>query len=150
MSDFVIAIFPDELKGQQAAEALSHPARAASIGIRAAALLVKEPDGTVLQRRWAAHVPWQAPAGALLGALIGFLAGPIGAAVGFASGGFLGLSMAVSEIGRAEELLREAHRQFTPGKSALVMELDEESVGALNALVREFEGIVVAFPQILA
>ncbi len=150
MSDFVIAVFPDEEKGQQAAETLSRRARADSIVVRAAALLVKEPDGTVSQRKWARHVPWKLPAAAVLGALIGFLAGPIGAVVGFVSGGFLGFTRAVSDVARAEELLREVHRQFSPGKSALVVELDEESVAAFNARVRELEGVVVAFPEIQA
>ena len=143
MTEFAVAIFPDEAKGRQAADALSRPDPANGIAVRSAALLVKEPDGSVVERKWTKRVPWKAPAGAAVGALIGFLAGPIGAGIGFASGGFLGFTRDVSGTARAEAFLRKVHARFDRGKSALVVELEPQSVDAFGARVEELGGAVL-------
>ena len=143
MTEFVVAVFPDEAQGRQAADALSRPDLANGIAVRSAALLVKEPNGSVMERKWTKRVPWKAPAGAAVGALIGFLGGPIGAGIGFASGGFLGFARDVSSTARAEAFLRNVHAHFDPGKSALVVELEPQSVDAFGARVDELGGEVL-------
>jgi len=140
VSEIAVAIFPDETKAQAAAEALAGPLPSHEIVVRGAALLVKNADGTVSQRKWTSRIPWKAPSGAIVGALIGFLGGPIGAAIGFASGGLIGFSRDASDTVRREEFLRTVHTQLSPGRSALVVELGEHSVQPFNTHVQRLGG----------
>jgi len=140
VSEIAVAVFHDEKKAQAAAEALAGPVASHGIVVRGAALLVKNADGTVSQRRWTSRIPWKAPSGAIVGTLIGFLAGPIAAAIGFASGGLIGFSKDASDTVRREGFLRTVHTQLSPGRSALVVELDEHSVQAFNTQVQKRGG----------
>lgn len=143
MSEFVVAIFPSAEQGRAAAQALASPG---TVDVRAAALLDKNADGTVVEDKWDGRAPWKAPAGAIVGALIGFLGGPVGAAIGLAGGGLMGLVKQLSDKAVGEGFLREVHTRLNPGKSALVVVLDAGS-DVFGARVKELGGFVVEEPS---
>jgi uncharacterized membrane protein len=143
MSEIAVAIFPDQIKAREAADAVAGPVPPNDLVVHGAALLVKEADGTVSHSKWTSRVPWKAPFGALVGALVGFLGGPIGAAIGFTAGGWLGFAKVLSDTAHAEAFMRQIHSQLSPGKSALVVELDEQSMKPFAAHAREFGGVIL-------
>jgi uncharacterized membrane protein len=98
--------------------------------------------------------------GALLGILIGALAGPGGAAAGGAAGAVLGSGPAaggllggvvgatadVAEWGLKQDTIDDIGALLLPGKTALVMEVEESSTEPLDAAVARHGGILHRSP----
>jgi uncharacterized membrane protein len=94
--------------------------------------------------------------GALLGILIGALAGPAGVAVGSAAGaaaasgpaaggllgGAVGATADVAEWGLKQGTIDEVSAMLLPGKTALVMEVEEGSTEPIDTAVRRHGGSV--------
>ena len=67
----------------------------------------------------------------------------MGLAAGAAAGAFLGYSVDASNYGVGMEFVDEVSRNLTPGKSALVAEVDEYWTVPLDLRMETLEGIVV-------
>jgi hypothetical protein len=70
------------------------------------------------------------------------LGGPIGLAVGAATGTFAGSIYDLAQIGISEDFLAEVSQNLTPGKVAVVAEIDEEWVTPLDTRMEPLGGIV--------
>ncbi|MDB6087994.1 MAG: hypothetical protein JWN85_778 [Gammaproteobacteria bacterium] len=143
MNRLVIAIFPDEGKAYEAARVVEDPADPADIGVRGLAIIVRHADGTVSEQKWTSRLSFRAPIGALVGALIGLAAGPLGSAIGFSTGGLLGLSRDLAKFGMEDSFISDVGAQLTPGKSAVVIEVEEEASARLEARLRELGATVL-------
>jgi uncharacterized membrane protein len=98
--------------------------------------------------------------GALLGILIGALAGPAGVAVGSAAGaaaasgpaaggllgGAVGATADVAEWGLKQGTIDEVSAMLLPGRTALVMEVEEGSTNPIDTAVRRRGSIVYRTP----
>jgi hypothetical protein len=98
--------------------------------------------------------------GALVGALVGVLAGPAGVAAGAAAGSAIATSAATGAFGggasgavldvidRAmkDDTLDRVGGWLTPGRWALVMEIEEASIAAVNGVVSRHSGVVHRIP----
>lgn len=63
-----------------------------------------------------------------VGSLVGLLRGPVGVAVGAMVGALIGRWVDLKIVGVTVEIVDIVSRQLSPGQSALVTQLDDESL----------------------
>ena len=80
--------------------------------------------------------------GALLGALIGALAGPAGVAAGGMLGATLGLAADRAGSGFEHAYVDLVGDRLLPGKTALVMEVEEDATEPVDTVVARHRGLV--------
>jgi uncharacterized membrane protein len=137
VNQLLIAIYPDEARAYEALRALEDPGDPAHLGVRGLAVIIKRSDGTLSEEKWSTRLPFRAPIGALVGALIGLAAGPVGSAIGLAAGGLIGLSRDLADFGIEESFLNDVAAQLTPGRTALVIEVEKDAGARVEARLRE-------------
>jgi Protein of unknown function (DUF1269) len=81
-------------------------------------------------------------AGALLGGLIGLIGGPPVAALGAAAGGLMGGWRDALDLGGGLDFVDEVSRELTPGKSAILAEVEEDRVTPLDSRMEALGGVV--------
>ena len=79
----------------------------------------------------------------MIGGLAGLPAGPLGAAIGAAGGAIIGNSADLISQRAEEEYADKISRELAPGKAAIVAEVDEDGVAAVEALMQANGGILV-------
>jgi uncharacterized membrane protein len=89
------------------------------------------------------EAPLGTAVGTVVGSLIGLLGGPVGLAAGAAAGAFLGYATDAFNYGVGMEFVDEVSRNLTPGKSALVAEVDEFWTLGLDLRMEALGGTVV-------
>jgi uncharacterized membrane protein len=158
--DVVIAAFDTRNQAYEAAYEIERM-DGGVVDVKSGAILEKDPLGNVtaldsknLPTAWGLG---GAAGGALIGALVGLLAGPGGAAVGTAAGaaaassgaaagaiggGMTGTAVDLTNWGLKADYLDTAATYLLPGKTALVMEVDEGSTEPIDAAVARHGGIV--------
>src|SRR6187402_1694786 len=124
-SNFIVVIFPTEKQADEGRKALKELQDEDKLTIHGMAIITKRTDGKVSMKDQADEAPLGTAIGAVVGSLIGLLGGPVGLAAGAAAGAFLGYSVDASNYGLGMEFVDEVSRNLTPGKSALVAEVDE-------------------------
>src|SRR5688572_7723847 len=158
--DVIIAAFDNR---NQAYEAVSDINRLSDDGVdvKSGVVIEKDPLGNVttldsknLPTAWGLG---GAAGGALVGALLGLLAGPgaaaagtavgtaaatSGAAAGAIGGGMTGTAADLTNWGLKADYLDTAATHLLPGKTALVMEVEEGSTEPIDAAVMRHGGIV--------
>jgi len=76
------------------------------------------------------------------GSLIGLLGGPVGLAIGATAGMVGGSVYDLAQLGIGEDFLAEVSQYLSPGKVAVVAEIDEEWVTPLDSGMETLGGIV--------
>ena len=148
--NIVVATFDTRNQAYDAASAIDHLDDQV-VYVNCGAILEKDVLGhvTTLDTR---HIgdAWSAvdglAGGALLGALIGALAGP----AGMAAGGLLGATLGVA-ADRAGSSVEHAYvdlagDRLLPGKTALVMEVEEDATAPVDTAVARHGGLVSRRP----
>jgi uncharacterized membrane protein len=143
MSNFIVVIFPTETQADEGRKALKDLQDEGKLTIHAMALIQKGADGKVSMKDEADEAPRGTAVGIVVGSLIGLLGGPVGLAAGAATGAFLGYSVDAFNYGVGMEFIEEVSRNLTPGKSALVAEVDEFGTLGLDLKMEALGGIVV-------
>jgi uncharacterized membrane protein len=161
--DVVIAAFDSRNQAYDAAYDINR--LNGGVEVKSGAILEKDPLGNVtaldakdLPTAWGLG---GAAGGALIGALVGLLAGPgaaaagtaagaaaasSGAAAGAIGGGATGSLADLTNWGLKTDYLDTAATYLLPGKTALVMEVEEGSTGPIDAVVTRHGGIVYREP----
>jgi uncharacterized membrane protein len=153
-SHIVVATFDNQNQAYEAASDIDR-VNGHTVDVKSGAILEKDQLGnvTTLDTRnlGSAWVLAGTVGGALLGILIGALAGPAGAAAaavgsGPAAGGLLGGAVGatadVAEWGLKQSTIDDISARLLPGKTALVMEVEEGSTEPLDAVVARQGGIL--------
>lgn len=143
MSNFIVVIFPAEAQADGGRKALQELEDEGTLAIHGMALIHKGTDGKVSMKGEANEAPLGTAVGAVVGGLIGLLGGPIGLAAGAAGGAFLGYSVDAFNYGVGMEFVEEVSRHLTPGKSALVAEVNEFWTVGFDLRMEALGGIVV-------
>ena len=81
--------------------------------------------------------------GGLTGGLIGLLGGPVGAAIGAGSGVLLGSIADFSQLGVSTDFVNVVLQELTPGKAAVIAEVEEEWITPLDARMDDIGGVVL-------
>ena len=144
----LVSVFDSEQSAFEGLTALKDLHREGDITLYASSVIAKDPSGTVSVRQRGDNGPVGTLVGIVTGGLIGLLGGPVGVAVGAYVGGFGGLMYDFFNAGVNMEFVDEVSVSLTPGKAAVVADLDETWVtpvdtrlGALGGTTfRRFRG----------
>jgi uncharacterized membrane protein len=135
-------VFNDEKSAYEGARALTELNKEGSIDVFAAAVLQKDAQGWVDTKKVKSDFPIQTVAGTGVGALIGLLGGPAGVAVGSAAGVATGLLGDMYTASVDEEFVTEVSTALTPGKWAVIAEVDEDWVTPVDTRMEALGGVV--------
>jgi uncharacterized membrane protein len=121
----LVSVFDSERMAFGGVAALKDLHRDGDITLYASTVIAKDPSGTVDVRQTADKGPLGTFAGMVTGALVGLLGGPVGVAVGAYVGGFGGLMYDLFTAGVSIDFIDEVSASLTPGKAAVVADIDE-------------------------
>ncbi len=142
MDKIVAVVFKDEKAAYQGVRAFSEMNGEGSVDVAAVCVIKKESDGTVSTKEVAQGFPIGTLAGTALGSVVGLLAGPVGFAVGATSGAFAGMIGDLYSAGVDEEFVSDVATALTPGKCAVVAEVEEEWVTPLDTRMEALGGVL--------
>jgi uncharacterized membrane protein len=143
MSKFVVAVFPTEAKAYEGTRVMKDLQAEGSLALYSMAVVAKSADGTLGVREAADKGPLGTGVGALTGGLIGLIGGPTGAAAGIVSGTLIGSWSDLFNLGVSKDFLDKVSRELTPGKCAVVAEVEEDWVTPLDTRMEAIGGTVL-------
>jgi len=142
MKRILVVVFESESKAHEGTKILRQLGRDGSITVHAHALVVKNPDGAVIERERDDLGPYGLLMGTALGVLIGALGGPagvgIGGSIGLATGGAADLYNAI--VG--EDFIDDVTKALSPNRAAIVAEIEEESTDPVDSRMQAIGGTV--------
>jgi uncharacterized membrane protein len=121
----LVSVFDSERTAFEGLEALNDLHRDGDITVYGSTVMAKDPSGKVSVRQEADSGPTGTLAGIVTGAFVGLLAGPAGVAVGAYIGGFGGLMYDLFKAGVSIDFVDEVSASLTPGKAAVIADIDE-------------------------
>ena len=142
MYKMLAIVFNDEKSAYEGARALTELNTEGSIDVFAAAVLQKDAQGWTATKKVKSDFPIQTLAGTAMGGLIGLLGGPAGVAVGSAAGVMAGLFGDMYTANVDESFLTEVSTALTPGKWAVIAEVDEDWVTPVDTRMEALGGVV--------
>jgi uncharacterized membrane protein len=121
----LVSVFDTERTAFEGLTALKDLHRDGDITLYASTVIAKDASGTVAVRQAADKGPIGTLAGMVTGGLVGLLGGPAGVAVGAYVGGFGGLMYDLFKAGVSTDFVDEVSASLTPGKAAVIADIDE-------------------------
>lgn len=125
MNKILVAVFDSEKAAYDGVTALKDLHRDGDISLYASTVIAKDDAGTVVTRQAADSGPLGTLVGIVGGSLVGLLGGPAGALVGGWLGAGAGLMYDLFSAGVGYDFVTEVGATLTPGKVALVADVDE-------------------------
>jgi uncharacterized membrane protein len=114
------------------------------VGLRGAAVVIRQEDGKVVTKEEAGEASWEGAAGGgLIGLLVGVLGGPLGVLVGGVTGVLVGSLFDDDDDEMTESALADISKSIGVGTPALVADVAEESPTAIDAVMANLGGTVV-------
>jgi uncharacterized membrane protein len=142
MERMLVAVFDDERMAFEGRGALRQLEREGNLTIFEGAVVVKGADGRVSVRQIDDSAPTGTLAGTAVGSLVGLLAGPVGAAIGAASAATIGAIYDADTLRVGEDFVDDVSKSLTPGKVAVVAEVDEAWTAPVDARMEALGGTV--------
>jgi len=142
MDKLVAVVFSNEKAAYEGVRVLSEMDADGSIDVAMVCMITKAPDGGVSTKQVNDGFPIRALGGTTVGALAGLLAGAVGAGVGAAVGAFAGMVGDLYSAAVDQDFISDVATALTPGKCAVVAEVDEESVTPLDMRIEALDGVV--------
>jgi uncharacterized membrane protein len=142
MNKMLVVVFDDEKKAYEGVKALKELHNEASLTLYATAVIDRDKNGKVTVKEAADQGATGTAVGLLTGSLLGLLGGPVGFAVGASTGALGGMAYDLVQLGVGSDFLDEVSQTLTPGKVAVVAEVDEEWVSPLDTRMEKLGGIV--------
>ncbi len=141
MNKILVSTFDSEMAAFGGLSALKDLHRDGDITLYASSVIAKDADGAVSIRQQADRGPVGTLVGLVAGGLVGLLGGPAGFAVGAYIGGFGGLLLDLFSTGMGMDFVDEASAALTPGKAAVVADIDETWVTPVDTRLGALGGI---------
>jgi len=142
MEKMLVVVFNDETKAYEGSQALNQLDDDGSITVYATQVVQKKADGTLSTKKSDDEFPVGTIGGLWLGSLIGLLGGPaglgIGAIVGTGAGAIRDLHVADVDL----DFVDEVSASLTPGKFAVVANVNEEWVTPVDTRMEALGGVV--------
>src|SRR5262245_3761771 len=142
MEKMLAVVFNDESKAYEGSRALNQLDNEGSIAVYASQVIQKNADGTVSTKKTDDDFPIGTVGGMWLGSLIGLLGGPVGLASGAGNGTGGG---AIRDLVGADvnaDFVDEVSSSLTPGKYAVVGNVNEEWVTPVDTRMESLGGVV--------
>jgi uncharacterized membrane protein len=128
----LVAVFDSERTAFEGLTALKDLHRDGDITMYASTVIAKDAAGAVTTREAEDSGPTGTVVGIVTGGLIGLIGGPVGVAVGAYVGGFGGLMYDMFNVGISIDFVDEVSVALTPGKSAVIADIDETWVTPID------------------
>ena len=142
MNRIVVVTFDNEDKAYQGKEALWQLDSEGSIAVYAGVVVAKNPDGTTSVKEENTAGPLGTLVGTSIGSLIGLLGGPTGLAIGAAAGLAAGMATDLDNSRIGEDFIDDVRKALTPGKVAVVAEIDEDWTTPVDSRMEKLGGTV--------
>ncbi len=142
MDRILVVVFDAESKAWEAKKELYELDREDVIVVYDQAVVARNSDGTATVRQIDDPGLTGTLAGTTLGALIGLLGGPVGAALGAAAGFAIGGTVDVDRGRICEDFVEDVRQKMTPGKFALVAEIQEDTTTPVDVRMQALDGAV--------
>jgi uncharacterized membrane protein len=143
MDRMLVVVFDNESKAYEGSRALQQLDGDGSIAVYAARVVAKNPDGTAVVKEGADTGPLGTLTGTAVGSLVGLLGGPVGVAVGAAGGSLIGAIADLDNVRVGSDFLSDVAETLTPGKVAVVAEVDEEWTTPVDTRMEALGGLVL-------
>ena len=142
MSKYIVCVFDDNKTAYDGARALRQLDNEGSIVAYEGAIISKGENGAVNIEDASDEGPINTLGGMLIGSLIGIIGGPAGMAVGAVAGSWGGMMADLYNVGVSDDFLDEVGGALTPGKYAVVAEVEEGWTVPLDTRIEELGGTV--------
>src|SRR5215471_18875822 len=142
MDRMLVVVFDNEKTAYDGSRALQQLDDDGSIAVYASAVLAKNADGTTEVKHGDEASPWGTLAGTAVGSLIGILGGPVGVAVGAVYGAMVGAIPDLDNARVGSDFVDDVGKTLTPGKVALVAEVDEDWITPVDTRMEAIGGTV--------
>ncbi len=159
MNKMIVSVFSNEKSAFEGLSALRELHSEGSISLFSSAVLVKDQSGEIHVRQAADKGPYGTAIGMAVGGLVGLIAGPAGmaagaaanavataavggAAVGASFGGLTGMLFDLDDAGVDAGFVEEVSEALSPGKVAVVAEVEEYWMTPVDTRIEEAGGIV--------
>lgn len=142
MERMIVTIFNDEKSAYEGLKALKQLHAEGSLTLYAAAVMVKDGQGQVSVKQADDEGPVGTLLGLMTGTMLGLLGGPVGLAVGASAGTLTGSLYDLARVGVSEDFLAEVSQNLTPGKMAVVADVNEEWVTPVDTRMEALGGVV--------
>jgi len=142
MNKMLVAVFDTEPAAFEGLTALRDLHREGDITLYASAVMVKDKTGKINVKQGADDGPVGTAVGLLTGSLIGILGGPAGLALGASLGGLTGFLFDLDQSGIGATFLDDICKTLTPGKAAVVAEVEESWTTPVDTRVHKLGGTV--------
>lgn len=142
MDRMLVVVFDNETKAYEGKKALQQLDAEGSIGVYGYAVVQKNPDGSSSLKQGDDAGPLGTLVGTSLGSLIGALFGPVGMAIGATAGMSGGATADLLNAGVSEDFVDDVTKDLTPGKVALVSEIEEDWTTPVDTRMEAIGGLV--------
>jgi len=143
MNKMIVTVFKDKASAYEGYDALGELHAEGSITLYAAAIISKDSKGKVSVKQAAGRGLPGMVTGLATGSLIGLLGGPVGLVIGAATGTVAGSLYDISHLGVSDDFVTEVSQRLSPGKMAVVAEVDEDWVTPLDTRMEALGGDVI-------
>lgn len=142
MNKMLVAVFDAEPAAYQGLSALKSLHNDGDITLHASAVIVKDPAGAISVKQTADNGPVGTAVGVLTGGLVGLLGGPVGVAVGASAGALTGMVVDIGKQGVDVDFLDEVSKAISPGKAAVLADVQETWETPVDSSLEKLGGIV--------
>jgi uncharacterized membrane protein len=150
MDRMLVVVFDNEEKAHEGSRVLTNLEDDGYVAVYDAAIVAKKANGATTMRRVGQFGPVGTLAGVAVGTLVGLLAGPVGAlggalgaATGAVSGTLVGALADFENVRVGMDFIQDASTELTPGKVALVAEIEEEEITPVDEGMEALGGRVL-------
>jgi len=143
MERMIVVVFSDETKAYEGSRALQQLDSDGNIVVYASAVVTKKTDGKLTANQITNSLGVDTLTGTAIGSLIGLLGGPIGIAVGAAGGALVGSLFDLDSARVDADFLKDVSQILTPGKTALVAEINEDWTTPVDTTMESVGGVVI-------
>jgi uncharacterized membrane protein len=143
MDKMLVAVFDTETAAFEGLSTLKDLHEDGAITLYATAVIGKDASGIVSVKQAADQGPVGGALGLLTGSLLGLLAGPVGVALGASAGGLTGLLFDLVRSGIDADFLDEVSQTLTPGKVAVLAEVEETWVTPVDTGLGKLGAVIL-------
>jgi uncharacterized membrane protein len=132
MERMLVALFNDEAKAREGSQALQVMGDDGVVAVHTVRIFTRDQDGIVASDDIYDALPEGTMGGTAVGSLLGLLGGPVGLAIGAVGGLLVGATADYAKSRVTTDFAQQVADELTPGKAAIVAEVDEEEPEAVN------------------
>jgi uncharacterized membrane protein len=142
MNKMLVAVFDTEPAAYEGLSALKDLHEDGDITLYATAVIAEDSSGVVTMKQGTDEGPIGMAIGVLTGSALGLLGGPVGIAIGASLGSLTGMIFDLNKSGIDLAFVDEVSKALTPGKAAVLADIEETWLTPVDTKLGKLGGIV--------